>query len=414
MESHTKMLVMTKSFPQVVSPAALLLISSSLAVGVAIGAFGFRSRPSAPASSGEIRVVAEREPKAVGGVHASHSIESEPEAPELILSMAEQANQMITPVATLKSDLPRAFGLLHFLGRWGEKDPEAALAWVRQSELGNIRKTANGFILHAFAKVNPERALDMGIQMNRNGNVDQVEPYMVMGLCLQFQPHRFAEVFELPARNGYTESMQVTFGPSTNFQQIGDYVLQKNRESGEEGWTPPAFPSNFVEEWAKQQPQAAYDFAMDQQGMKSRSQTSTAFEDFAVGYSQIATTSDGAEMISYFLTTDEVSVDESNLANRLASGTPRQFQILKEAMNALPAEEHVRMSAMVVLNASDPEKAETRRRGLSLIKEPENRIRTVQEFLKKRPAQREELATLLRTMGHSEAEIELAVNPPPE
>ncbi len=401
------------AFPNWLSSRLVLTHLGSLIVGVAIGTGSFQQNETTPRSPEEFQPASSTENRAVRTTELPSSFLNNSQSFGQGLTMAQRADAASYPIATLPSNLPRVFKLGHLLTEWGREDPDDALAWLQRSNLIEVETILSALILSGLAEVNPDEALNRALAMNQGSNPDQVNPGVLLHLCLQKSPHRFAEVFDLPSKTGSTDKGRVEFSPETEFNAIGQYLLRKYREAGDREWKPATFPSNFVEEWAKREPQAAYDFVLAQNELKNSSVTGDAFEDFAVGYSQAAAPGDVAEMIHYFLSTDEVPVSPQSITNSLLEGSSSQFDILRRATSNLPADQRNKLALGALKNASQPDQAEHRRRSLSLLATPEARMAIVQEYIREYPDGSQEMSTHLMALGHSQAEIHRALHPPP-
>jgi len=328
--------------------------------------------------------------------------------------MEVQAERLRHPVSSLEGDPLRLLTLAMMVADWAKEDFDGAIRWLDRTDLGDQKGFCVSMALLGLAEIDPARSLDEGIAMYRNDTLEIINPSTLMKICLREQPNRIEELLDLPKHGGHTKSPAVEFGPTTDFRKIGELVLRKYRESGEDGWSPAAFPQDFLTEWTKIDPQGAYDFCFDQLDVHFKSVTSDAVEEFATTYALVAAPEEAAELLRELLTADELKESREGISRSFQKAGEAEFRVFMKAVETLPAEIRDKIGFESVGEypfSNSLAAAEERGRALRVITTPSVRVAAVRGLIEKNPKLADGLRAQLKSLGHSEDEIKLAMSP---
>jgi len=320
-----------------------------------------------------------------------------------------RANHFVHSRDRLKRDPLYAMEFCGVVAEWAKQDFDGVVRWLKSANLEGQTGIYLSIAILGLAEGEPNRAIDEGLKMVRDDGPHPLHPDMLMHICLQKLPGRMEEVLDLPRRTADTSNIIAEFGPTTDFQKIGDLVLRKYRESGKKAWEPPVFPVNFIAAWTKRDPQAAWNFCIAQKDIELRTMTGDAIEDFAKAYASVAAPADAVNQLQYLMTTDEVEVNRFQISKHFGRSSEAQYGIFKNALESVPPEYRDELGANTLNDSSyssDLVAITARQRALEIISTPKARLAAANEFIKKHPSLAAEMCNQLRAMGHTEDDIE--------
>ena len=313
-----------------------------------------------------------------------------------------RARRLAYPPESIMGNPVRAIEFLGAIADWGKEDLDGAIQWLQSANLGDQTGTFMGMAILGLSETEPARALDKGLKIYREDGPFPINPGCLLNICLQKLPERMEEVLNLPSRSDDINKTDMEFGPTTDFKKIGDLVLQKYRESGDEGWMPPAFPLNFISEFTKRYPQAAYDFCVAQNGIENKTVTANAVTDFITTYATTAAPSDAVEMLHYLMTTKEIEVSRLKVVEHFTKANEEQFGIFKQAMESVPVELRDAIGAETLedyANSTDLKARTGRARALGFFVTPTARLVAIGKLLNTNPKLADEIRGHMTALG---------------
>lgn len=142
---------------------------------------------------------------------------------------------------------------------WYEKEPEAALSWVAGMECAKDRQKLISVMVGVEAKRNFEYALELARQYGKVelGGLDM--PSEVKDKLGESDPTRFMEIMSLfPSADSGSGGSSVDFKENFDFAGLAALWDKTSAENKEQHYS--FVPSNFIEEWTKTDPQAAWNW----------------------------------------------------------------------------------------------------------------------------------------------------------
>jgi hypothetical protein len=148
---------------------------------------------------------------------------------------------------------------------WYEKEPQAALDWVASMECKKDRQELISVFVSAEAKRNFDRALELAKQygtVELGGLKMPSEVQKKLGEC---DPERITEILRMfPTDNNARYGGELKFKENFDFAKLAA-ALDKDYNEHKEQMNS-FHPANFVTEWAKIDPEAAYDWISKEKG----------------------------------------------------------------------------------------------------------------------------------------------------
>ena len=148
---------------------------------------------------------------------------------------------------------------------WYEKEPQAALDWVAGMECQKDRQELISEMVGAEAKRNLDHALELAKQYGKRelGGLDM--PHEIQNVLGECDPTRFMEIMRaFPSDGTGSSGSAVDFREDFDFAALADML---DKERGENNNPSYSFsPSNFVNEWTKADPEAAWNWVSKKKG----------------------------------------------------------------------------------------------------------------------------------------------------
>ncbi len=157
------------------------------------------------------------------------------------------------------------FQIRRLAKEWYEKEPDAALAWAAGMECQKDRQALISEMVGAEAKRNFDHALELAKQYGTVALGGLEMPNEVREKLGDGDPARFMEIMRLfPAAGSGRSGGEVEFKENFDFATLAAMLEKADDETKGESYS--FFPSNLIKDWAKIDPEAAWNWVSREKG----------------------------------------------------------------------------------------------------------------------------------------------------
>lgn len=160
--------------------------------------------------------------------------------------------------------------MLELLEGWAREDLKGMSEWVLTEFPGLegeewLRKTVKALAppkgrFEVVKPVDGYRLVAFCLEINRREGRDVFPAEEVLQMCLTHAPRLALRALDQPRRRPEMLRVECGFHLETDFAGMARYFNEKDNLAV---WEPAAVPSNFLEEWAKREPEAALEYATE-------------------------------------------------------------------------------------------------------------------------------------------------------
>ncbi len=291
---------------------------------------------------------------------------------------------------------------------WYEKEPEAALSWMAGMECKKDRQELISDMVGVEATRNFEYALELARQYGKVelGGLDM--PSEVKDKLGESDPTRFMEIMSLfPSADSGSGGSSVDFKENFDFAGLAALWDKTSAETKEQHYS--FVPSNFIEEWTKTDPQAAWNW------VSKESTPAMSFNGADGFFETLAKTRSTAEINTFVI--NEMA---------LRTGDDSKFDLAWEALASKPdaaqtADFIARLPGDRDVNLEQLAKRSSRSSGgnynefkeilLAQMTVEQRRQLIPKAFGEDTEHSRKFMARALRQLGHTDAEIQAMLSP---
>jgi hypothetical protein len=183
------------------------------------------------------------------------------------------------------------------LTEWGDRDFDAALAWVESIEHPRDRKQFFSVLIDLAAEKDLEKGIELVHKFGRNEDGDLKVPHNMMLKIVSLDAaqmiERMAQFAALSGSKGYlsVSGIQAKFPANYDFRKALDGIAElKSKSNGSSSL--PFIPTNLMQEWAKTDPDAAWQWLGEGKNVDDNS-----VDEFLDSYCENATTEQTLQML---------------------------------------------------------------------------------------------------------------------
>jgi len=162
-------------------------------------------------------------------------------------------------------DYDQQYQIKKLVSSWYEQEPQAALDWVAGMECQKDRQELISEMVGAEAKRNLNHALELAKQYGKAelGGLDM--PQEIQNTLGECDPARFMEIMRaFPSDGTGSSGSEVDFREDFDFAALAAMLDKERRENSNLSYS--FSPSNFVSEWTKADPEAAWNWVSKKNG----------------------------------------------------------------------------------------------------------------------------------------------------
>ena len=293
------------------------------------------------------------------------------------------------------------------LEHWYGESPEAAIAWVMALENPSDRTTMLQNLVELEAETDLEQALQLVEQFDAQQEGGLAIPWALMQKGVDHDVGMLLRLCKLGLKpDGGTSGSGCSYPSGFNFKGALE-GLKKAKDEAPEGYDFSTLPSNLLSEWAKRDPNAALEWALQGNDLSFNS----GLDEFFEGYAEVASDDDYGALVADLFDPTQSDYQKYNFAwdalvDKADEGAIRSF--LDNSSTHGGKFELVGGLVVASLGSSGGDYDRTRGMLLAMLTADE-RVRLLQSEHRDRfraGYAKRAMVPILERLGHTPAEIE--------
>lgn len=287
------------------------------------------------------------------------------------------------------------------LVEWCERDADAALAWADGTKNPRDRKALLGKVISHIAEKNLETGIELVLQYCRNEEVGWDIPYSISNKIVSTDADQMLRLTaQFVSSKGGTSGYSGEFPPNYDFRKALD-GLAAIKSSLKQSESFSVLPTNLMEEWAKMDPDAAWQWLSEDKNV-----TFNDVDDFLEGYCERAT---NAEIIQILTQAGErFKTPEQHFRSVWSVIAEKQnAELISQFLDAAPGNHQEKLNHFFrVSNRSRGGHFDVSKNMFVSQMSPAERMSVFAQDLDYSEIDRKFYTPILQRLGHTEAEIQ--------
>lgn len=288
-----------------------------------------------------------------------------------------------------------------FLVEWSKRDSDAALAWADGIKNPRDRKALLGKVISHIAEKNWETGIELVLQYCRNEEGGWDIPYSISNKIVSTDADQMLRLTaQFVSSKGGTSGYSGEFPPNYDFRKALD-GLAAIKSSLKQSESFSVLPTNLMEEWAKIDPDAAWQWLGEDKNV-----TFNDVDDFLEAYCETAT---NAQIIQILTQAGERSEtpDQHFRSAWSVIAEKQNAELISQFLDAAPGNHQEKLNQFFrVSNRSRGGYFDVSKNMFVSQMSPAERMSVFAQDLDYSEMDRKFYTPILQRLGHSEAEIQ--------